>query len=257
MYLNKNNMKRDSHFSVIVIIFLTFSILLYANLGFASNDLHSPFNRVLEGNVINGNVNYGAINNHPEFNTYIESLKAKPTFSNQQDELAYWINAYNALVIKGILNGGSPSTFFGRKSFFKGDQYELAGITINLNDLERKVIIPIGEPRIHFAINCASSSCPKLRPTVYAAEELENQLEHVANEFINDNTRNQFDSQKKIARISKIFDWFEEDFVKHAGSIQQYLAQYVDDTEVAEQLRNEEYIIKYLKSDWSLNGTRP
>ena len=231
-------------------------MLLFASLAFANENTHSSFNRVLTGNVLDGQVDYDAIASHPEFKPYIKSLKSKPTFASQQEELTYWINAYNALVIKGILDGGSPSTFFGRNDFFKGDQYELAGMTINLNDLERKVIIPIGEPRIHFAINCASSSCPKLRPTVFTELGLENELEHAAIEFINDNTRNQFDSQKKIARISKIFDWFEEDFVKHSGSVQKYLAQYVDDAEIAEQLRNEEYKVKYLKYDWSLNGTK-
>ena len=128
-------------------------------------------------------------------------------------------------------------------------------MTINLNDLERKVIIPIGEPRIHFAINCASTSCPKLRPHVFSAEELETQLKHAAEEFINDTSRNYFDSTMKVANISKIFDWFEEDFVKHSGSVQKYLSQYVTDAEIAKQLHNEEYKIKYIKYDWSLNGT--
>ncbi|MEM7401711.1 MAG: DUF547 domain-containing protein [Pseudomonadota bacterium] len=250
-------MNRQSPLGIVVIMFITFTMLLYANLGLANSNLHTPFNRVLEGNVINGQVDYSAIKLHPEFKPYIDSLKAKPTFNNQNEELTYWINAYNALVIKGILEGGSPSTFFGRNSFFKGDQYQLADMFINLNDLERKVIIPIGEPRIHFAINCASSSCPKLRPQVFTADELDTQLEHAANEFINDTSRNKFDSERKIARISKIFDWFEEDFVKHSGSVQKYLSQYVNNSEIAEHLRNEEYKIKYLKYDWSLNGTKP
>ena len=250
-------MTNHSKIEVIFITILTFTLLLFANLGLASSALHDPFNKVLKSSVQNGKVNYGVIKSHPEFSTYIESLKSKPEFNNQEEELAYWINAYNALVIKGILNGGSPSTFFGRKSFFKGDQYELAGMNINLDDLERKVIIPIGEPRIHFAINCASTSCPKLQSHVFTANELDRLLEHTAKEFINDSTRNHFDKKMKIAHISKIFDWFEEDFVKHSGSVQKYLAQYVNDAEIAEQLRNETYKIKYLKYDWSLNGTKP
>lgn len=240
-------------------MFTTFLLFLYANLGLADNktgnNLHAPFNNVLEGNVDNGQVNYSAIRAHPEFDTYIESLKTKPAFNGRNEELAYWINAYNALVIKGILDGGSPSSFFGRNSFFKGDQYQLAGMSINLNDLERKVIIPIGEPRIHFAINCASASCPKLRQQVFSAEELETQLEHAAKEFINDTTRNKFDPAAKTASISKIFDWFKEDFVQHSGSVQKYLSTFVADEGIATQLRNEEYKIRYLKYDWSLNGT--
>ncbi len=254
-------MNKPAHVELIFITTITFMLLLFTNLGLANSDansnLHTAFNNVLEGNVHKGRVNYAAIKSHPEFKPYIESLKAKPSFNNQNDELTYWINAYNALVIKGILDGGSPSTFFGRKSFFKGDEYQLAGMSINLNDLERKIIIPIGEPRIHFAINCASSSCPKLRPQVFTANELESQLEHAANDFINDTMRNYFDAKMKVAHISKIFDWFEEDFVKHSGSVQKYLSQYVNDADIAKQLRNEEYKIKYLKYDWSLNGTKP
>jgi len=230
---------------------------MVANTLYANNEIHQPFNDVLSTSVMNGKVDYKAIKNNPKFSTYIESIKAKPSFANQSDELAYWINSYNALVIKGILDGGSPSTFFGRKSFFKGDDYELAGMSINLNDLERKVIIPIGEPRIHFAINCASSSCPKLIPEVYNAEILDQQLTQAAKDFINDTMRNHFDPDMKIASISKIFDWFEEDFIKHSGSVQKYLAQYVLDERIANDLRTGKYKIKYLHYDWSLNGIKP
>ncbi len=230
---------------------------MVANTLYANNEIHHPFNDVLSASVKNGKVNYKAIRNNPSFASYVESLKTKPTFTNQNEALAYWINSYNALVIQGILDGGSPSTFFGRKSFFKGNKYQLAGMKINLNDLERKVIIPIGEPRIHFAINCASSSCPKLIPEVYNAEIIDQQLTQAAKSFINDTMRNHFDPEMKIASISKIFDWFEEDFIKHSGSVQKYLAQYVMDENIANDLQVGNYKIKYLHYDWSLNGTKP
>ena len=118
-----------------------------------------------------------------------------------------------------------------------------------MNDLERKVIIPLGEPRIHFAINCASSSCPKLQPTVFKADVLDQQLTDAANAFINDTMRNYFDRATKIAHISKIFDWFKEDFVKHSGSVLKYIAQYVKDEKIAKDLRDGNYKIRYLKYD--------
>ena len=250
-------MQKNNNFGVIVVMAFTFALLIYANLGWASTDIHDPFNKVLSTSVKNGKVDYKAIKDNPNFSVYIDTLKMKPNFDNKNQELAYWINAYNALVIKGILDGGSPSSFFSRQSFFKGDEYELAGMQINLNDLERKVIIPIGEPRIHFAINCASTSCPKLQPNIFEAEILDQQLTEATNTFINDTMRNYFDPTTKTAHISKIFDWFEEDFVKHSGSVQKYLAQYVNDEAVAKDLRAENYKIRYLKYDWSLNGTKP
>ena len=250
-------MQKHYNVEVIVIMLITFTLLLFTNIGWANTDFYKPFNDVLNGNVDNGKVNYKAIKANPNFQVFINSLKDKPNFDNENQELTYWINAYNALVIKGILDGGSPSTFFGRQRFFKSDKYQLAGMQINLNDLERKVIIPIGEPRIHFAINCASSSCPKLKPTVFNAQELDQQLTDAAYAFINDTTRNNFDQTTKTAHISKIFDWFEEDFVKHSGSVEKYIAQYVEDQTIAEDLRSGSYKIKYLKYDWSLNGTKP
>lgn len=237
--------------------FLFVVTCMVANTLYANDELHQPFNDALNTSVNHGKVDYKAIKDNPQFSTYIESLKNKPAFTNQNEELAYWINSYNALVIQGILNGGSPSTFFGRNRFFKKDKYQLAGKETNLNDLEREIIIPFDEPRIHFAINCASSSCPKLTPEVYNAEALDQQLDQAAKAFINDTMRNHFDPTLKIASISKIFDWFEDDFVKHSGSVEKYIAQYVNNESIAKDLSEGNYKIKYLKYDWSLNGTKP
>ena len=98
--------------------FLLIIASLVANTIHASDDLHQPFTEVLSESVVNGQVNYKAINENPKFASYIETLKEKATFKNQDEELAYWINAYNALVIQGILNGGSPSSLLGRVRFF-------------------------------------------------------------------------------------------------------------------------------------------
>ena len=219
--------------------------------------IHQPLDEVLRANVVDGQVDYPGIAADPRFNEYVERLKSEPAVNGGEEELAYWINAYNALAIKGILDGRSPGSFFGRIGYFKNAKYSVGGKEINLYDLERDVIIPIGEPRIHFAINCASASCPKLLSEAYSANQLEQQLETTTTQFINDPTRNRFDKEKKVAHISKIFDWFNEDFEKHSGSVQAYLAQYVDDPALAEELQNGRYKIKYLKYDWSLNGTPP
>lgn len=223
----------------------------------ASSALHDPLDKILQANVTDGQVNYPAIKSDAGFAEYLKALEPAQTFANKNEELAYWINAYNALAIQGILDGKSPKTLLGRLKYFKNAKYNVGGQRINLYDLERKVIIPLGEPRIHFAINCASGSCPKLLAEAYQTEKLEQQLENVAKDFINDSTRNEFDRDKKIARLSKIFDWFKDDFSKHSGSVQKYVAQYVDDPALAEELRKEAYKIKYLKYDWSLNGTKP
>lgn len=225
----------------------------FSSYSFADSD-HALFENILARHVDNGAVNYPAIAEETSFNQYLDEL-AKPLVTKSRDEqLAFWINGYNALAIRGILGGRSPGTFFGRVGYFKNAKYAIGGRTINLYDLERKVIIPFKEPRIHFAINCASASCPKLVPYTYSAEVLDQQLETVARDFINDPTRNRFDRKNKVAYLSKIFDWFKKDFKQHSGSVQKYVSQFVNDPALAKELGNDEYRIKFLKYDWSLNG---
>lgn len=218
---------------------------------------HDLFQDVISEYVDNGNVNYPGINTSNSYHTYISQLEKTTDFHSSNEELSYWINAYNALAIKGILDGRSPESFFGKIGYFYNAEYIVNGRTTNLYDLEHDVIIPLEEPRVHFALNCASTSCPKLNSAVYRAEKLETQLESAAIAFINDTTRNRFDQQTKTAYISKIFDWFEDDFVKHSGTVQSYLALYVKDGGISTALANNEYEIRYMEYDWSLNGIPP
>ncbi|MBT8119319.1 MAG: DUF547 domain-containing protein [Gammaproteobacteria bacterium] len=218
---------------------------------------HDLFQDVLTAYVDDGDVNYPGISADSSYHSYISDLQKPVRFQNSNEELSYWINAYNALAIKGILDGRSPESFFGKIGYFYNAEYTVNGITTNLYDLEHDVIIPLGEPRIHFALNCASASCPKLSGTVYQEDTLEQQLEDAAIMFINDSSRNRFDHQAKIAYISKIFDWFEDDFVKHSATVQNYLALYVNDQQVSTALANNEYEIEYMEYDWSLNGIPP
>ena len=249
----------DRRFCVFAIV-LVWAIAFNLQSAFAQEtSQHQPFDTVLMDTVHDGRVNYPAIASSPGFSAYIEYLaNADPkAFNSKEEELAFWINAYNALAIQGILNGKSPSTFFGRIGYFKNAEFDVAGKSMNLYDLERDVIIPLGEPRIHFAIVCASYSCPMLRSEAYTAERLEEQLETNTRQFINDPERNRFDRERKVAELSKIFDWFTEDFEKPAGSVLNYVANYVDDSELASELRSGEYKLKFLKYNWSLNGTPP
>lgn len=237
--------------ATVLLIMLFFTPSLYAD-----SD-HSLFNRIVKEHVKDGVVDYPAIASNPSFEQYIQELKQPLSSSDRNEQLSFWINAYNAFAIKGIIEGRSPSTFFGRIGYFKTAKYTIGGEKMNLFDLERKVIIPFGEPRIHFAINCASGSCPKLISEVYRADLLDTQLDQVTKAFLADTARNNFDRQNKVAHLSKIFDWFEKDFKQHSGSVQKYIAQYVNDPELAEELSNEQYTIKYLPYDWRLNGIAP
>jgi hypothetical protein len=230
-------------------------LLAMANASMAAPD-YSAFDELLLQNVGNGFVNYAGIEANPRFRRFVQQVGETDAGSlpERSDKLTFYINAYNALAIQGILDGYSPARLFGRYKFFKSKKYVVLGKKINLFDLERKILIPMGEPRIHFAIVCASMSCPRLSNRAYLPETLEQQLDEGAHRFINDISRNHFDLPRRIAYVSKIFDWYREDFELAAGSLQRYLASYVEDAEVAKALDNDEFDIRFLKYDWNLNG---
>lgn len=230
-------------------------LLAMANASMAAPD-YSAFDELLLQNVGNGFVNYAGIEANPQFRRFVQQVGETDAGSlpERSDKLTFYINAYNALAIQGILDGYSPAKLWGRYKFFKSKKYVVLGKEINLFDLERKILIPMGEPRIHFAIVCASMSCPRLSNRAYLPETLEQQLDEGARRFINDISRNHFDLPRGIAYVSKIFDWYREDFEAAAGSVQRYLASYVEDVEVAKALDNDEFDVRFLKYDWNLNG---
>jgi hypothetical protein len=221
---------------------------------------HQAFSRVLQQHVTNGRVNYPAVATDGRFNEYLRFFnRVDPShLPARGDELAFWINAYNAFAIKGILDGFSPSTLWGRYRYFIARDYAVGGTTINLYDLEREVLVKqFREPRIHFAIVCASQSCPLLRSEAYEAAALAVQLDDSARRFINDSSKNRFDRAGKTAFLSMIFNWFRDDFEAHSGSLGAYVAQYVADPELARDLKANGYRIEFLDYDWSLNGVPP
>ena len=221
---------------------------------------HDAFDTVLKAHVTDGVVHYPRVALDPNFTHYLRQLNqiAPTQLPTPNDRLAFWINAYNAFAIKGILDGYSPSTFTGRYQYFINQRYAVGGQSINLYDLERELLIPdFREPRIHFAIVCASQSCPQLRSWAFSADQIDDQLSDSAERFINDRAKNRFDRHKKVAYLSKIFDWFTEDFVNHSGSLGKYVAQYIRDPELAMELKREIYTIEFMDYDWSLNGVTP
>ena len=221
---------------------------------------HQAWDRIVLAHVRDGQVDYPAIQADGRLDDYLSDLnRIDPTrLARRQDQLAFWINAYNAFAVQGILDHESPRTLWGRYRYFMSREYRVGGTTINLYDLERQVLIEqFHEPLIHFAIVCASTSCPKLQPWAYEPDQLDRQLVQVAKAFINDPTRNRFDRTQHVASLSMIFHWFESDFSAAAGSVLAYLARYVDDPDLANELTQPGYRIEYLEYDWSLNGMAP
>jgi hypothetical protein len=218
---------------------------------------HRAFDEVLRAHVKNGAVDYPAVANDVRFSAYLDQLnRVDPNaLPGRRHKLAFWINAYNAFAIKGILDGYSPLSMIGQWRYFIARTYPVGGESINLYDLERKLLIQdFREPRIHFAIVCASQSCPRLRSEAFMPDRLDAQLEENARAFVNDPSKNRFDRETHTAYLSKIFEWFEPDFRTHAESLLNYVRRYLNDPEQAADLATQPYRVEFLDYDWHLNG---
>ncbi len=163
------------------------------------------------------------------------------------EKTAFLIDAYNAYTVRLILDhyptGSIRSIGLLPGSAFRRTFIPLLGEELSLNDLEGR-LRELGDPRIHFAIVCASKSCPKLRATAYRAAGLEAQLDAAARDFLSDPRKNRF--EPGAAHLSAIFKWYGDDFSKAGGSVASWLGRYhplPDGTR-----------IDYLDYDWSLNG---
>jgi len=217
---------------------------------------YDVFDDILARNVRDGFVDYSGIAAEPGFAAFVTRLGTlqPEDLTTTAARLAFYINAYNALAVQGVLNGRSPSSWWGRRQFFGQRAYRVLGNTISLQTLEHERLTQFDEPRIHFAIVCASLSCPRLASQSYRPEIIDEQLHEAARRFVNDPTRNRFDPERRIAFLSKIFSWYGEDFVAAGGSLQRYLARFVADARVQDMLRRDEFDVRFVAYDWALNG---
>ncbi|MEZ4798012.1 MAG: DUF547 domain-containing protein [Flavobacteriaceae bacterium] len=188
---------------------------------------HSKWNELLKKHVSNqGNVDYkGFKEDAKKLRSYINSLGDTIPNNNwsKEETLAYWINAYNALTVDLIIRNYPIKSIKDIKSSWKQRLWNFGKNNYNLDEIEHEILRNMNEPRIHFAIVCASYSCPKLQNEAFTAENLNMQLTKATKEFLADKNRNEI-SENDI-KISKIFDWFSKDFTKN-GSLIDFLNLY-------------------------------
>jgi len=193
---------------------------------------------------------------HTSFRKYLDAVgAATPATWPRDEQLAFWINAYNAGLVWAVQQGQTPETLIGRARLFKSWKFRVAGRERTPDDIEHDILRKqFQEPRIHFAIVCASVSCPPLRRAPYAPDSLTLQLDDQARRFVNDPTRNRLDPDAKALELSSIFDWFRSDFERSAGSVPRFLAKYVYDAQAREWLLGPAIPPpRYRDYDWSLN----
>jgi len=194
--------------------------------------IHELFDELLEKNISeDGKVNYkGFKKSHKELLGYITTLSTlypKLDEISQKEKIAYWINAYNALTIDLIIRNYPLESIKDIKDPWSQRLWKFGDKWQNLNDIEHVILRNMNEPRIHFAIVCASLSCPKLQNKAFTASNLETQLTNAAKEFLADTSKNEL-SENSI-KISKIFKWFKKDF-ETDGSLIDFLNQYANIT---------------------------
>jgi len=217
----------------------------------------------------------GMAQEHGVLRAYLDSLSrvTRTTFDawSKPEQLAFLINAYNALTVELILtkypNIDSIKDLGGLfRSPWKRKFFTLLGVERSLDGIEHDLIRAEGvyeDPRIHFAIVCASIGCPALRNEAYTGDRLDKQLEDNARKFLSDRTRNRFDPKSGTLEVSRIFDWFAKDFSrgwKGYRSVTQFLAGYADqladDPADRRLIAGQRVPIRFLDYDWKLNDAK-
>ena len=205
---------------------------------------------LLKKNVTSkGVVNYKAFKKDSEkFNDFLRELSRTKITSawTKQDKMAFWINVYNAFTVKLITNNYPIHSIKQIEDPWKEKFFAIDGKLMNLHQVEHEILRGFGDPRIHFAINCASASCPRLIQVPYTASNLERLLERQTKEFINDPFYNTITGY--TVNVSKIFDWYKKDFKQDAGTVVNFINKY-SNTNIKDQVEK-----GYKAYDWSINS---
>ena len=223
------------------------------------------YDGVLKKYVKDGRVDYAGLQkddtNLKRFISETEALSADEFKKwTREEQLAFWLNLYNAQTlalvltkypnlksIREIKSGGLGSTPWNLPFI------RLFKETLTLDDVEKKNVLKgFKDPRAHFALVCASISCPPLRSEAYTSTKLSQQLDDQGRVFLADKTKNSFDLVTKKASISKIFDWYSKDFLGVAGSVQRFLAPFTEPS-VKAVLEMNGFEVSFGAYNWNLN----
>ena len=251
--------------AIILTVSIIFGAGLHQSVSAAGFD-HSIFDRILKTYVNDqGRVDYNGIAGDHSFKSYMESLKTAQAGSMSRDgQLAFWINAYNAVTIdkvikwkpkKSVRETFVPGIWNGTK-FFTSREHTVAGKQLSQDDIEHEILRKqLEEPRIHFAIVCASSSCPPLPRFAYTEDNVQAKLEDETRKYINSERGTQIDSAKNTLFLSKLFDWFAGDFEHKSGSVLGFIKPFLNEKALA--FVENKPKIKYIHYDWALNAQEP
>ncbi len=235
--------------NIVFIISLVYAVSLRSQEN-QTLSIFDNFNSFLLEEVVFGLVDYEKLKQDPErLNSLVNQIALYNLDGTSQDhKTAFYINAYNTLVIKQITDNYPVNSPMDIKGFFKVKTFNVAGETLTLDGIEfTKLIGPTGDPRIHFALGCGARSCPFLYDNAFYPEKLQEQLEFRA-ELIIDRPNYVFvDEKNNKVVLNKIFDWYSDQFISDAGSLIKYVNKHRF-YKVPEQFN-----VEFQEYDWTLN----
>ncbi len=261
-----------------ILLFLTLAVLAGAVTADASRPRGAdatPFDRnwlaysqLLDRFVENGLVDYQALRQDRGPLDSLVAIIGSASLNgwSEDDKLAFYINAYNIITLRSIIDEYPVRSIRDIDGVWDGTAWPVAGQRMTLDFLEHELIrVRFDEARIHFALVCAAISCPPLQRWAYVGDSLDSQLEHVSAAFLNNTERNRLDPQRGRAELSRLFDWFRDDFVSRYfvegqfphldeadAAVMSFVTSFREPTETA-QLRAIRWKIDYLDYDWRLN----
>jgi hypothetical protein len=202
-------------------------------------------------------VDYAALRGDPNWQALLASLAAAPEPRERDARLAHWINAYNILAIDMVVRHFPVASIRDVGSLlrpvWKRDAGRAGGRMLSLDEIEHGILRPLGEPRIHVAIVCASTSCPSLAREPYRAERLDAQLDAAARGFVGNSHKGARVAARSL-RLSPIFDWFGGDFAASGGVLAFVRRHAAPELREAIEKLGPEPELEWFDYDWSLNG---
>ena len=223
----------------------------------------AAWGRVLERFQHEGGLDYAALKSaRQDLDAYTSSLgAARPEEGSRSQQMAFWINAYNAVVAHFVLElYPEVESVKDVAGFFDRRRFPVAGEELTLDEIEQRALA-LDEPRVHFAVVCASTSCPDLRAEPYEADRLEEQLAEQTASFLADSSKGlRFERGDNVVWLSSIFKWYADDFTGGSrivaffarGRVLDWVVDHLPQDRGGE-LAASEPAVRYLDYDWSLN----
>jgi hypothetical protein len=228
--------------------------LLLAGSAFADYD-HSVLDAIVKKAVKGRYVAYDVVaKERPKLQAYIKGVAtADISKLSKVEKLAFYTNAYNAIVLEQVLVHERPASVLKVKGFFDGIKHTVAGEQMTLNDLEGNKIRSAGDPRVHFVVNCASDDCPPLAPFAYTGKNYSAKLEAQTKAYLTRKGATVVDDKAKTVEVVQLFEWYEKDW-GGKDKAQVFIETYVPAAKG--KLSKQGYKLTYRAYDWDLNKTR-